>query len=94
MHHGFPEIYTYDTHQTAVATALGLKPVAASPLAVNVSLFLEQRFGKAIDRGVEINAIMLDRLSIKSKELPRFARGFFRLPLSLSRSTSRHCRGR
>jgi predicted nucleic acid-binding protein len=29
MHHGFPEIYTYDTHQAAAATALGLKPLTA-----------------------------------------------------------------
>lgn len=25
MHHSFSEIYTYDWHQTAAATALGLK---------------------------------------------------------------------
>jgi predicted nucleic acid-binding protein len=29
MHHGFPEIYTYDAHQTAAASALGLKPRTA-----------------------------------------------------------------
>jgi len=29
MYHGFPEIYTYNTHQTAAATALGLKPRTA-----------------------------------------------------------------
>ncbi|MDD3179511.1 MAG: type II toxin-antitoxin system VapC family toxin [Opitutaceae bacterium] len=27
MHHGFAEIYTYDTHQNAAATALGIRPV-------------------------------------------------------------------
>lgn len=27
MHHNFSEIHTYDTRQTAAATALGLKPV-------------------------------------------------------------------
>ena len=26
LHHNFSEIYTYDTHQTAAAIALGLKP--------------------------------------------------------------------
>ena len=29
MHHSFSEIYTYDTHQTAAATSLGLKPMTA-----------------------------------------------------------------
>jgi predicted nucleic acid-binding protein len=29
MHHSLSEIYTYDTHQTAAATALGIKPVMA-----------------------------------------------------------------
>jgi predicted nucleic acid-binding protein len=29
MHHSLSEIYTYDTHQTAAATALGIKPVTA-----------------------------------------------------------------
>lgn len=29
LHHTFPEIYTYDRHQTAAATALGLKPQTA-----------------------------------------------------------------
>lgn len=29
MHHFFSEIYTYDTHQTAAARALGLKPLTA-----------------------------------------------------------------
>jgi predicted nucleic acid-binding protein len=29
LHHSFSEIYTYDTHQTAAAKALGLKPLTA-----------------------------------------------------------------
>ena len=29
MHHSFSEIYTYDTHQSAAATSLGLKPMTA-----------------------------------------------------------------
>lgn len=29
MHHSFTDIYTYDTHQTAAAKALGLKPLTA-----------------------------------------------------------------
>jgi hypothetical protein len=29
VHHNFTEIYTYDRHQTAAASAIGLKPVVA-----------------------------------------------------------------
>jgi predicted nucleic acid-binding protein len=29
LHHGFIEIYTYDTHQASAALALGLKPLKA-----------------------------------------------------------------
>ena len=29
MHHSFSDIYTYDTHQTAAAKALGLQPLTA-----------------------------------------------------------------
>ncbi|HEY0967260.1 MAG TPA: type II toxin-antitoxin system VapC family toxin [Opitutaceae bacterium] len=29
LHHNFPEVYTYDRHQTLAAPALGLKPVQA-----------------------------------------------------------------
>jgi hypothetical protein len=29
MHHGFPDIYTYDIRQTDAAVALGLKPLKA-----------------------------------------------------------------
>ena len=31
MRHSFTEIYTYDKHQAAAATALGVSPVAISP---------------------------------------------------------------
>ncbi len=29
LHHGFAEICTYDTHQTAAASAVGIKPITA-----------------------------------------------------------------
>ena len=29
LHHGVAEIFTYDTHQTAAAPAVGIKPITA-----------------------------------------------------------------